>query len=252
MQDAVKRDGTNNLVNTSNNSNLFSQTLSSTTGVVPIVTGDGYTRDVASLVATFDQIGGTEGQAVSGDSGSSVFYKSGSQWNLAGIVDAVFTFQQQPSLTAVYGDVTSYIDLSFYHDQIMNIINAHKNYSIVGDINLDGVVSGNGTGPASTDDVTAFIQGWGTSQTSGDINSWKKGDLNLDGKVDVSDFLMLRSAFNASGSGASLNLVAARLGVGNGGVPEPSSFLLAAIGAGLLTLFCKRRNSKLRNVAPGY
>jgi hypothetical protein len=166
-------------------------------------------------------------------------------------VDATFTFQQQPGLTAAYGDLTSYIDLAFYHDQIMNVINAHKNYSIVGDVNLDGVVSGNGTGPAATDDVTAFVQGWGTTQAAGDITSWKKGDLNLDGKVDVSDFLLLRSAFNASGSGASLNFAATQLGVGGGGVPEPSSLMLAATGAGLLGLFCRRRNSRLRSAVAG-
>ena len=71
-------------------------------------------------------------------------------------------------------------------------------------------MSGNGTGPAATDDVTAFVQGWGSQQATGDINSWKKGDLNLDGKVDVLDFLTLRQAFTASGSGASLIALGAR------------------------------------------
>jgi PEP-CTERM motif len=222
---------------------------------ISLWTGDGITRQIVSLSTEFklDQTANTyEAQAVSGDSGSSVFRvnPTTNKWELIGIVNAAFRFSNQPSTIAVYtnppnasGDLTSFADLSYYHDQIFNIINAHTNYSILGDLNLDGIVSGDGNGPAVTDDVSAFISGWGSSQATGNITSWKKGDLNLDGKVDASDFLLLRTAFNSAGSGASLNSLTTLLGGGNGGVPEPSSVILATIGGALLALFCRRRNA---------
>jgi hypothetical protein len=250
-QDIIKRWGTNNLVNANSVSNIFNQVLSPTTGVVALVTGDGYTRDVASLVASFDQNVGSpsyESQVVGGDSGSGVFYKNGTQWNLVGIADAQFIYKDQPGLTAMYGDLTTYIDLAYYHDQIFNIINAHKNYSISGDINLDGNLCGDGSPACGSSDVAAFVAGWGYNNHTGagNIASWKKGDLNFDGKVDVADFLLLRSAFNASGSGASLNsLNALLMEAGKGGVPEPDSIALAAIGAALLAALSRRRSAIL-------
>ncbi|HEY4233522.1 MAG TPA: hypothetical protein VGM76_08850, partial [Lacipirellulaceae bacterium] len=157
-QDIIKRWGTNNLVNANSVSNILNQVLSPTTGVVALVTPDGYTRDVASLVASFDQNVGSpsyESQVVPGDSGSGVFYKNGNQWNLVGIADAQFIYTNQPGLTAMYGDLTTYIDLAYYHDQIFNIINAHKNYSISGDINLDGNLCGDGSPACGSSDVAA-------------------------------------------------------------------------------------------------
>lgn len=238
----AKRWGLNNVASNS----VLGDNGAGVTHDVQLKTGDGVTRDVISLVTVFDQSASPyEAQAISGDSGSSVFRKNPStnKWELAGIVNAVFTFTNQPGGTAVYGDLTTFADLSYYRNSIYSIINSHPAYSLLGDLNLDGVVSGNGTGSAATDDVTAFVQGWGSQQATGDINSWKKGDLNLDGKVDVLDFLMLRQAFNASGSGASLQSLSALVGQGSGtgGVPEPSSILLAATGAALLVWLRRRR-----------
>jgi hypothetical protein len=239
----AKRWGLNNIVSNS----VFGDSGGGVDHTVNLLTGDGITRDVVSLATEFDQGAGTyETQAVGGNSGSSIFRKNPStnQWELAGIVNAIFTFPNQPGGTAVFGDLTTFADLSFYHDSLYSIFNSHQAYSISGDINLDGVVSGNGTGPAATDDVTAFVQGWGSQQATGDINSWKKGDLNLDGKVDVLDFLTLRQAFTASGSGASLSALSALVGQGSaGGVPEPSSVFLGTIGAALLAWFGHRRRA---------
>ena len=238
----AKRWGLNNVASNS----VFGDNGAGVTHVVNLMTGDGIARDVMSLATQFDQSSGTfEAQGVGGDSGTSVFRKNPStnKWELAGIVNAIFTFSNQPGGTAVYGDLTTFADLSYYRNSIYSIINSHQAYSLPGDLNLDGVVSGNGTGSVTTDDVTAFVQGWGSQQATGDINSWKKGDLNLDGKVDVLDFLMLRQAFNASGSGASLQSLSALVGQGGGtgGVPEPSSVLLAATGAALLVWLGRRR-----------
>ena len=66
-----------------------------------------------------------------GDSGSSMFRKNPStnQWELAGIVNAVFTFPNQPGGTAVFGDLTTFADLSYYHDSLYSIFNSHQAYS---------------------------------------------------------------------------------------------------------------------------
>ena len=235
--DLTKRWGKNNIA------------ASNRTDVQLFTPGDGQTRDIMSFYSTFDQGGNAyESQAVTNDSGSAVFRKNPAtqKWELAGIVNAVIPLSGQPATTsnpnqflAVYGDKTTFADLSFYRGVINDIINAHPDSSVtvMGDLNLDGIVSGDGTGPAATDDVTAFIQGWGTHQTTGNLISWQKGDLNQDGIVDVSDFLLLRTAFNSAGAGAGVNSLTAFV---DGAVPEPSSVMLAAIGSAALALFCRR------------
>jgi hypothetical protein len=236
--DRTNRWGKNNIAD-DNDPQVFGDNDADITHVVN-VSG----RDIVSLATKFDPSGNYEVQAVNGDSGTAVFRKNGTKWELTGIVNAVFTYANQPPYSAAYGDLTTFADLSFYHDQIFNVINAHPDSSVgaLGDVNLDGVVSGDGTGPAATDDVTAFVNGWGSQQATGDLISWQRGDLNLDGKVDVLDFLLLREAFSASGSAASLKSLSALVGSGGqGGVPEPSSILLAATGAALLALFGRRR-----------
>jgi hypothetical protein len=234
-------------------SNLFDKgIISDTTGVRNFQTNDGVFRDIIASLVVYDQQGqpGTpayginnlEVQAVPGDSGSAVFFKRGNQWELAGIVNAAFTYTDQPGGTAMFGNATMFTDLTKYNQNyfhsIQNIIATHADYSLSGDVNLDGVVSGNGTGPASTDDVTAFIAGWnynnGTSH--GTINSWKKGDLTRDGRTDVADFLRLRGALNGQISSA---VVAALFG--SHAIPEPSAAMLALLGGLQLVLSRRRR-----------
>jgi hypothetical protein len=82
--------------------------------------------DVISLFTDFDdpnQLGSgatfSEAQALSGDSGGAVFYKNGDDWELAGVTHAILTFTDQPGLSAVFGDLTLFADLSAYRDQIL-------------------------------------------------------------------------------------------------------------------------------------
>ena len=230
--DRVKRWGFNNIAD---DNAVFSDNDADITHVVNL-SG----RDIVSLATQFDTGGNYEAQAVNGDSGSAVFRKNGTKWELAGIVNANFVFTNQPVNSAVFGDLTTFADLAVYHDQIFNVINAHPDdsVSVLGDVNLDGVVSGNGTGPAASDDITAFVHGWGSQQATGDLLSWQKGDLNLDGKVDVYDFLLLHQAFNAAGSAASFPALSTILAEGGkSGVPEPTAISLTAAGAALLALF---------------
>ncbi|MGI9457441.1 MAG: hypothetical protein ACR2NU_12830 [Aeoliella sp.] len=100
-------------------------------------------------------------------------------------------------------------------------------YGLAGDVNLDGQVTGDGSGLAEDDDVTAFVEGWGWEQAQSDLLSWKQGDLNQDGLTNLSDFVILRDSIGAA-SGASLNLSA--LLSSSNAVPEPSSVVIAGMG----------------------
>ncbi|MCI0335225.1 MAG: PEP-CTERM sorting domain-containing protein [Planctomycetes bacterium] len=247
-----KRFGTNRLADPSSSefgSNTFTTILSSTTAVLPLETADGITRDVISMVTRFDRTNNGvlpfEAQAVGEDSGGAVFYNRGTaqnpDWVLAGIVNATLIYGNQPRTYAVYGNSTTFADLSYYNQpyklSICDIMKTCGNYSIMGDVNLDGLVTGNGTGLASDDDVSAFVEGWGFNNLAGrgDYDSWTNGDLNLDGQTNVSDFLLLRGALNAPiASGAMQALFGA-------GVPEPSSAMLAMLAAASLAFRRRRR-----------
>ncbi len=204
-------------------------------------------RDVMSMVTRFDAPGQggitNEAQAVSGDSGSAVFYKRNGQWELVGIVNATYsTVENQNNSYAVYGNYTTFADLQFYRSQIQAIINNHPYNALSGDINLDGMIRGDGTGPVATDDVSAFVTGWlydnGTG--AGSYGSWLKGDLNGDGKTNIADFFLLRSALNSAGSGAGLSLASLNVS----GVPEPSGLLLAMAGAAAVAAWRGRRRRR--------
>lgn len=235
QDDFTKRWGRNQIAN---DDTLLGGSDTDLRGTVNIGTTEA-PRHIVSMFTKFDfSAGNYEAQAVDRDSGSAVFHKNGAQWELIGIVNTIYTYENQPAFSAFDGDYTSFADLTYYRSEILNIMNAHANYSVVGDINLDGVVTGNGTGSASTDDITAFVQGWGWQQGAANVTSWKKGDLNLDGTTNAADyFLMRNAAINAglaTGASALSNLFSP-----SGGVPEPSSLALVAIAASAAA--CRRR-----------
>lgn len=81
--------------------------------------------DVLSIATVFDvQPGGTEAQAVFGDSGGGLFVKNDMAWELAGLIFdvAAYAGQPVPGGTAVFGNLTYSADLSFYRPQIMAIV----------------------------------------------------------------------------------------------------------------------------------
>ncbi|MBN1854595.1 MAG: hypothetical protein JW829_17825 [Pirellulales bacterium] len=182
-------------------------------------------RDVVSLITVFNKNGTQhEAQGLGSDSGGPVFSKRDGQWELRGIMNAVLIYPSQWDadhggfMSAMYGNATTFADLSVYHDAIQAIIDAHPNYSIIGDINLDGLVSGDGTGPVESDDLSAFIAGWRHEHPLANIEAWKQGDLNLDGITDLYDFALLRDVYPSAGA------IAGRLN--SSAVPEPSSAIL--------------------------
>ena len=189
-----------------------------------------------------------QAQVVSGDSGSGVFHKRGSVWELAGITTNLYSFDNQNATAAVYrdvpeqtnfnpplystGDASAFADLSSYYSQIMSIIMHHPDYSSVGDLNLDGT-------SGSAADLAAFVAGWryNNGTGAGTITSWKSGDVTHDGKTDVNDFLRFRSGLSA---GAGAELTALMSNYISGGVPEPSTAMLILGPAVLFALRFRR------------
>src|SRR5262245_44586824 len=140
-----------------------------------------------------------------------------------------------------YGDV----NLGTENDYIanLNLVN--------GDVNGDGVVNGTGTGPAATDDVSFFIAHWlnerrGNNIIVGDRTSrTSMGDLNFDGRTNLADWNMLRTAH---GAGASLDLDALLAGAA---APEPSTVALLC-GTLLSSWGLRRRRSHSRRHSSHY
>ena len=71
---------------------------------------------------------------------------------------------------------------------------------IIADLNQDGVVAGDGTGPAATDDVTAFVTGWLTAGAGSIADRYARGDINLNGITDLADWAILNRENSALGS----------------------------------------------------
>jgi hypothetical protein len=154
----------------------------------------------------------------------------------------------------VFGDNTSQggtnwgtFNLFADNEWIKNAIDTDSNLMgtlQTGDVNRDGMVSGDGTGDALSDDVAAFVAGWLSenriigahgSIAVGDWNTWGQGDLNLDGRTTLADALILHNALLTNGSaGLDFGLLA-----GGPAVPEPAAFVLLAIA--MTGFLCSRR-----------
>ena len=107
---------------------------------------------------------------------------------------------------------------------------------IVGDVNQDGFVQGNGTGPAADDDVTAFVQGWLTTGHSTALAAYTHGDLNFDRITDIADWMVLNRLDPAMGSSILATLA----------VPEPTCYGLMLVA---FPLFCCSTN-RCRTISP--
>ncbi|WP_425398748.1 sialidase family protein [Aeoliella sp.] len=105
---------------------------------------------------------------------------------------------------------------------------------LAGDVNQDGIVSGDGTGPADTDDVTALIEGWRvTTLGLPAVDKVKLGDLNLDGETNLPDVFILHTALEAQGGAFPFDALTI--------VPEPGTTLLTVQAIFLLWVCRSRR-----------
>jgi hypothetical protein len=62
-----------------------------------------------------------EAQAAVGDSGGAVWIDNGSEWELAGLLISIEIYEGQPA-AALYGNKTYAADLSYYRDEILDIV----------------------------------------------------------------------------------------------------------------------------------
>ncbi|QDS98821.1 BNR-4 repeat-containing protein [Adhaeretor mobilis] len=109
-----------------------------------------------------------------------------------------------------------------------------------GDVNQDGAFLGDGTGPAASDDVSAFIEHWNATNLPGLFGTHESvthGDLNFDGVTDLHDVFLLRELMKQSG------VPTTALESLGSAVPEPSSFILLAVGSVYCLLQRKKRAS---------
>jgi hypothetical protein len=92
-----------------------------------------------------------------------------------------------------------------------------------GDVNQDGVISGDGTGPPEHDDVSAFLLGWqATTLGLPPLERIRLGDLNLDGQTNLRDAFVLHRALESQGAGFPFSLLQTNQ------VPEPATASLVA------------------------
>lgn len=109
-----------------------------------------------------------------------------------------------------------------------------------GDVNVDGVVD--------TDDITAFVAGWNSKNHfpgfhgdvfAGDLTTWLKGDMDLDGKVELDDAFVLHIALEPLG-GFPFQLLKTHT------VPEPATASLVGLIALSGLVFAGRSRAKSR------
>ncbi|WP_442483262.1 PEP-CTERM sorting domain-containing protein [Aeoliella sp. SH292] len=147
-----------------------------------------------------------------------------------GVVDDVemYVYGQGTNFNA--GDFNLLRDNAWIAQQIANDPDLQGTLD-PGDVNRDGTVN--------NADIVAMVAGWRqekefegahNSLTVGDWETWGWGDMNLDGRVNYSDWFILR-ANHPNGP----NLVLGDWLSGNA-VPEPSSLVLFAIGGALIAL----------------
>lgn len=107
---------------------------------------------------------------------------------------------------------------------------------ILGDVNQDGLVAGDGSGPIESDDVSAFVTGWLSKGGGGIAARYARGDLNLDGITNLGDWAILNTANRALGQAAFQRVI---------GVPEPTAAALLTFPIMLITAHC--RSAVMRN-----
>jgi hypothetical protein len=154
--------------------------------------------ETLSYKVTFQGEDGLEDecQGVLGDSGGGVFFKNEDEWELAGIMIGTSKFPGQPYDVAACSTATYIADLSYYQDQISDII-----LPIPGDANLDNMVN--------TNDIASVVANWQKVGTC-----WIEGDFNGDCIVNTADLAALAAHWQVGVFGSTT------------AIPEPSAGIL--------------------------
>lgn len=107
---------------------------------------------------------------------------------------------------------------------------------VIGDVNQDGVVAGTGLGPVTSDDVSAFVNGWLASGGGTVAERYARGDLNFDGVTSLADWAILNRVNSSVGAAAFQRVI---------GVPEPNTWWTLACPIVGLTI--QVRQTTVRN-----
>lgn len=79
--------------------------------------------DVRGYTTVFDiGVMTHEAQAINGDSGGGVFHQVAGAWQLSGMMVTIATYENQPAYTAVIGNETYMLDLTYYRNGILAVI----------------------------------------------------------------------------------------------------------------------------------
>lgn len=125
-----------------------------------------------------------------GDSGGGAFIKNGDTWELAGVLFAASTWDDQPPQTTLYGNVTFAADLSIYRDQILAVTAppaCRDGLDDDGDGRVDWPAD---PGCQDADDPR---------ERSGCETPALAGDANGDGRVDGHDYTLWADRFGTRG-----------------------------------------------------
>jgi Dockerin type I domain len=230
------------------NANVFGFSLSDTShmrwGMNYVVSDSSFgSSDLTFSFGTrFDQTGiPFEAQAVLGDSGGGVFHRNEGTWELAGLMLSVQLAGNQPSGTAVFGDLTFIGDLAKYRDQIMEAINRAdplwQNQVNHFDVSRNGRV-----GPQDFLLIANELQRVGAHSLTGAPGSSDLFyDVNGDNEITTLDALQIANALlggsaNPAAQGSGANLVS-----------EPSTAALLVVGLALAAVahgLARRRKSR--------
>jgi glucose/arabinose dehydrogenase len=108
---------------------------------------------------------------------------------------------------------------------------------IAGDVNQDGIVNGDGTGSWTSDDVTAFVAGWLTRGWQTNYDRFTHGDMNFDGRTNLTDWYILGTNHADVGSLDLAALIEGR------NVPEPT--LIASLVTACVGILARRRGARM-------
>jgi hypothetical protein len=112
-----------------------------------------------------------EAQVAVGDSGGGAFIKRDGSWELAGLLFAATTYDDQPASTSIYGNTTYAADLSVYRNEILALTSkpsCSDGLDGDGDGHIDHPADPSCTGPDDADEHSACADDQAPGDADGD------------------------------------------------------------------------------------
>jgi len=187
------------------------------------------------FMTSFDREGTTfEAQATPGDSGGGVFIGSDGGWLLAGLMITSQPLNGQPEDIVTYGSQSAMADMAYYRNDILSMVNrpSWQNLSNRFDVSGDGKLQSRDA-LIVINELIRRQEFMDLAGLRGDGLPWY--DVNGDERGNPQDILAIFSEIRRQAGLPPAAPLAMPLGA-LAAVPEPSSCLLAALGAAALFL----------------